>query len=137
MVWHVPDCPCYRQRVSKQHNNLQDFFNARGAVVELNPEVALKAIQGYTDEITPAARADDAFYRQFLCPNCRSDMTREFLGGARGVGVTWVPGSPTPQALLRCVSCKLLLNPRSGIIVERGDFTPTVPLDDDAIGVRR
>lgn len=121
----------------KKGTTLVDFFSERGVVQELNPAIALKAIQGYKDEITPAARTDDAFYRQFSCPSCRGEMTREFLGGVRGAGVTWVEGEITPQALLRCVSCRLLMNPRSGIIVETGNYAPTVPVDDDIIGVYR
>lgn len=116
---------------------LVDFFRERGVVRELSPEIARKAIQGYKDEISPAAVADDAFYRQFRCPSCRADMTREFLGGSHAVGVTWVDGCATPQALLRCTECKLLMNPRSGLIIEQGNFIPTIPLDDDIIGVRR
>jgi hypothetical protein len=116
---------------------LADFAQARGAVQTLNPDVARKAIQGYTDAIAPAAKADAAFYNQFVCPSCRSDMIREFIGGARGAGTTWLPDCATAQALLRCLSCKLLMNPRSGLIVDEGHFVPTIPLDDDVSGVHR
>jgi len=110
--------------MAKENRTLADFVTSRGVIEELNPELAYRAIQGYVDEISPAAKADDAFYRQFTCPSCRSDMIREFLGGARGIGITWVEGSITPQALLRCLSCKLLLNPRSGMIIEPGNHHP-------------
>jgi hypothetical protein len=116
---------------------LVDFYRKRGVVRELSPGVIRKVIQGYRDEISPAAAADDAFYRQFRCPSCRSDMTREFLGGSHAVGTTWVDGCTTPQALLRCIQCKLLMNPRSGLIIEQGTFVPTIPIDDDIIGRRR
>lgn len=109
--------------------NLQEFFQTRGVIQELTPEVALKAVQGFSDELGPAAKADEAFYRQFRCPTCGSALTKEFLGGSSGRGVTWVDGVPTPQALLRCSSCNLLLNPRSGIIVEAGRV-PVIPVDE-------
>ena len=121
----------------KQGTTLTDFFRQRGAVVELSPDIAKKAIQGYKDEITPAATADDAYYRHFKCPSCSSEMLREFVGGPLGAGVTWVDGCVTPQALLRCGECKLLMNPRSGIIIEQGGFVPTIPVDDDIIGAKR
>jgi phage FluMu protein Com len=105
---------------AKKGTTLQDFVRQRGVIQELNPELARIAIQGYEDEITPAAKADESFYRQFRCPRCKSEMSKEFLGGARGVGVTWVDGSLTPRALLRCNSCKLLLNPHTAMIVEMG-----------------
>lgn len=121
----------------KKGSTLSDFFTERGAIVELNPELARKAIQGYSDEISPAARVDEAFYRQFCCPSCGADMAKEFVGGARGRGVTWTASSVTPQALLRCTSCKLLMNPRSGIVIEQGGHVPVIPIDDDLVGVRR
>jgi hypothetical protein len=121
----------------KKRTTLKDFVQQRGAIQEMNPELARTAIQGYRDEIAPAAVADDAFYRQFCCPSCHSDMIREFLGGVCGIGVTWVEESTTPRALLRCLSCRLLLNPHSGIIIETGNYAPTIPVDDDIIGVCR
>lgn len=104
---------------------LQDFIRSSGTIQELNPTIARIAIEGYQDELSPAQKTDDAYYRQFTCPSCGcSSMTKEFLCGPRGAGVTWVGGSLTPQALLRCQGCSLLLNPRSGIIVETGNHTP-------------
>lgn len=116
---------------------LADFVTKRGVLQELDPELAAKAIQGYRDAITPAARADEAFYRQFSCPECGGDMIKEYLGGPRARGVTWVEGSNTPQALLRCAACKLLMNPRSGMIVETGNHVPVIPVDDELTGIRR
>ena len=121
----------------KKGTTFADFVKRRGVIQELDPELARLAIQGHKDEIAPAAVADAAFYRQFRCPTCSSDMVREFLGGVRGAGVTWVEGSPTPRALLRCLSCRLLLNPHSGLIVEAGELMRSIPLDDDVIGACR
>jgi len=117
---------------------LQDFIRSRGSIQELNPAIARIAIEGYVDELSPAQKTDDAFYRQFACPSCGcSSMTKEFLGGPRGQGVTWVEGSVTPQALLRCQGCQLLLNPRSGIIVETGKHTPMLSDSDVDPGLFR
>ena len=121
----------------KAGTTFAEFVRQRGVVHELNPEVAHAAIQGYQDEIAPAALADAAFYRQFKCPTCHGGLLKEFLGGVHGIGTTWVPGEVTPQALLRCTSCRLLMNPRSGLIVEKGDMLRVIPVDEDRIGVRR
>jgi hypothetical protein len=104
----------------KKSETLQQFIRSRGVVQELNPTLARVAIQGFQDELAPAQRADDAFYRQFACPSCGSRMGKEFLGGASAEGVTWVEGEATPKALLRCTNCSLLMNPHTGMIVEAG-----------------
>jgi hypothetical protein len=105
--------------------SLKDFIRQRGTIQELHPDIARKAIEGYEDELAPAQRTDDSFYRQFACPSCGcSSMTKEFPAGPRGSGTTWIDGEVTPQALLRCCDCKLLMNPRSGLIVESGGHAP-------------
>ena len=104
----------------KKPQTLQEFVRSRGVVQELNPTIARIAIQGYRDELTPAQRVDDAFYRQFICPSCGSNMAKEFLGGPAGVGTTWVDGETTARAMLRCTNCHLLMNPHTGMIVEAG-----------------
>ena len=108
----------------------------RGVIKALDAATAQKLIEGYTDVIAAEAKADAAFYRQFVCPTCHSDMIHEYLGGPRGVGTTWLPGCATPQAVLRCLYCRLLMNPRSGLILEQG-IVPVVPVDDDLTGLRR
>lgn len=104
----------------KKPHTLQEFVRSHGVVQELNPTLARVAIQGYQDEISPAQRTDDAFYRQFICPSCGCNMSKEFLGGASGQGTTWMNGSPTPRAMLRCTNCNLLMNPHTGMIIEAG-----------------
>lgn len=109
----------------KDGPSLQDFVKTSGSIQELNPIVARRAIEGYDDVLSSAQRTDDAFYRQFVCPHCKGvNMAKEFTGGPGGQNVTWVEGEITPQALLRCTDCRLLMNPRSGMIIERAEANP-------------
>jgi len=89
----------------------------------MDPELLLKAIEGYKDELTPAHQAQEAFYRQFACPSCGcATMNKEFLSSAgAGRGVTFVEGEVMPRAMLRCAQCELLLNPHTGFIIENGE----------------
>lgn len=122
----------------KKGQSLQEFLHSRGVVKELHPDVARVAIEGYTDDLSSAQRTDDAFYRQFTCPSCgNATMTKEFAGGSQAVGVTWVEGEVTPQALLRCTECRCLINPRSGMIVERGSHAPIFDEGDLGPGLYR
>jgi hypothetical protein len=91
-------------------------------VVELDPEVALKAIEGFENELDPELRVLDAFYRQFICPRCRGEMRKEFASGENGGHAFADKSVLVPRALLRCVSpvCGCLIDPHSGLLVERG-----------------
>lgn len=98
---------------------------------ELHPELCQLAVQGYQDEIAPAARVEEAFLKQATCPGCEGNsFTKEFLGmNAGGRGVTWVEGESVPQALLRCCDCEVLFNPHTGMIVELGESERVIPID--------
>jgi hypothetical protein len=98
------------------------FYPRSMPFVELDPEVAWKAIEGFENELDPELRALETFYKQFVCPRCRGEMRKEFAGGERG-GHAFADGDTlNPRALLRCVNpeCRCLLDPHSGLLVERG-----------------
>jgi rubredoxin len=84
--------------------------------VALDPEVARRAIEGYQNELEPELRVQEAFYRQFRCVRCGSGYRKEFAAGH----VFSDAGSLLPRALLRCERCGFLLDPHSGLVVERG-----------------
>lgn len=90
--------------------------------VELDPEVALKAIEGFENELDPELRGLETFYRQFKCPRCRGEMRKEFSGGESGGHAFADRGTMNPRALLRCANpeCGCLIDPHSGLLVERG-----------------
>lgn len=94
--------------------------------VELDPEVALKAIEGYENELDPELKSLAAFYRQFVCPRCKGEMSREFAVGESGGHAFADKNFATPRSLLRCRGCSCLFDPHSGMIVERGKPPSTI-----------
>jgi hypothetical protein len=83
---------------------------------ELDPVLALKIVEGYINELEPANKALDAFYRQFKCKRCGGPCRKEFVPGHMYAD----PDSLVARACLRCPNCKLLFDPHSGILVEIG-----------------
>lgn len=90
--------------------------------VEMDPEVALKAIEGFENELDPERRSLDVFYGQFVCPRCKGEMRKEFAGGENGGHAFADRSTLNPRALLRCTDplCGCLFDPHSGLLVERG-----------------
>ena len=95
-------------------------------IVTMKPEDVLKAIEGYENELDPERKSLDAFYRQFRCPKCKGAVQKE-LSPHHAFSD---PGTMTPRALLRCMNCRCLLDPHTGLVVERGEMkTPDgIPL---------
>jgi hypothetical protein len=96
-----------------------------GVFKELDPAIIRRVIQGYDDVLTPTAKADEAFYRQFSCPRCNGNMNKEFNARSAFDGESLLP-----KALLRCPLCTLLLEPHTNVIVEVGDDA-VLPLEID------
>jgi len=93
--------------------------------VPMDPELIKKAIEGYEDALTPAARRLEAFYRQFKCPHCGGDCSKETVVGHAFSD----PDSLVPRSVLRCDQCSLLFDPHSKIVLERAGHV-TLPYDD-------
>jgi hypothetical protein len=83
---------------------------------EMDPELARRLIEGYQDELTPALKAQDAFYRQFNCPRCKGSLQKEIDSRVAFTGDGLIP-----KALLRCATCRYLIDPHTGLVVEFGD----------------
>jgi hypothetical protein len=83
---------------------------------EMDPELALKLIEGYQDELTPQARTLEAFYRQFRCPRCKGELQKEF--DTRHTFSD--PDTAVGRALLRCPTCAFLIDPHSNLVLESG-----------------
>lgn len=93
------------------------------AIVELDPAIAWKAIEGYQNELAPEATKLEALYRQVGCPRCGESGQKEFnIHHAFADKSTVVP-----RALLRCTRCQCLFNPHildpkgQAMVVERGE----------------
>jgi hypothetical protein len=100
------------------------------AVIEMDPLLVWKAIEGYQNELAPEREKLEAFYRQFVClkKDCRSPCRKEtvpahaFSRGAEFDGI---------RSVLRCTGCNALFDPHSGIILERGNdvtIPPGIPI---------
>jgi hypothetical protein len=97
--------------------------------VELDPEVARKAIEGFENELDGELVSLAAFYRQFTCPRCKGEVRREIAAGGEQGGHAFADKNfMTPRSLLRCLSpdCSCLFDPHSGMIVERGKPAPVI-----------
>jgi hypothetical protein len=91
-------------------------------IVEMDPLLAWKAIEGYQDELSGEAKALEAFYRQFRCKRCEGPVRKEI----NGKHAFSDPNVLVPRSLLRCTQCQFLFDPHSGLAVEMGDRTKAV-----------
>jgi hypothetical protein len=95
---------------------------------ELDPEVALAAIAGYENAFEGEQRKMDAFYRQFICPSCKSgSLSKRFLPGHTFAD----PDHLLARATLVCNECKCHFDPHSGLILEMGNpakVPPHIPI---------
>lgn len=118
--------------MKKAQKTLADFLHGGNqSFKELPADLLLKAIEGYSDEIAPAARVQDSFLRHVRCPNCGGEsFTRHFIsmhGG--GKNVTWVEDENVARPMLVCNDCEVMFNPYSGMIIEQPP-TRIVPLNE-------
>lgn len=86
-------------------------------IKELDPELAWKAIEGYTNELAPEQKALDAFYRQFRCKQCGGECRKEIASVKHAFGD---PQTIVPRSVLRCAVCDGLFDPHSGLVLELG-----------------
>ena len=84
--------------------------------IEMDPELAAKLIEGYTNELEPQRKALEVFYRQFRCKQCGGACQKEHVKGH----VFGDIDSLVPRSCLRCVTCNCLFDPHSGLLLERG-----------------
>jgi hypothetical protein len=96
--------------------------------VELDPEVALKAIEGHEDVLDAEARSLDKFYGSFTCPRGCGTLHREI--DARHVFAD--PNVLIPRSMLRCQNCGYLIEPHSRVVVESGS-AGKIELDNSPI----
>jgi hypothetical protein len=89
--------------------------------VELDPTIALKAIEGYNNDLEPERKALEAFYRQFRCKRCGSPCDKRMVAGHVFADVETL----VPRCVLRCRRCACTFDPHSGIVIAIGDRSPT------------
>lgn len=111
---------------------------------ELDPELALKLVEGYDDVLAPEAEELDGMYKSFTCPRGCGELQKEYdPKHAFSDGDVM-----TPRALLRCPSCRYLIDPHSRVTLEVGDparaaevqqanSLPNVPSNVQDVGNKR
>jgi hypothetical protein len=89
-------------------------------LVELDPEIAKKAIEGHTDVLAAEDKAAEALYRQHRdCPRgCGPTMRKSAAPAAWAFqDSNW----HIPRCLMECQHCGCTKDPFGGLIVELGD----------------
>lgn len=98
------------------------------AFTELDPEVALKAVEGYEDVLDAEARTLDQLYSSFRCPRGCGSLHREIDGRHAFAD----PNILVPRSLLRCKNCGYLIEPHSRVVIESGN-AGKIELDNSPI----
>jgi hypothetical protein len=95
---------------------------------EIDPEIAQAAIEGYESAFDGEQKKLDAFYRQFICPSCKSpSLAKRFNAGHAFSD----PSCLIARATLVCNECKCQFDPHSGLILELGNpasVPPHIPI---------
>lgn len=92
-----------------------------GAFKEMNPEDVWRAIEGYSDVVTPALRTQDTTLKYTPCPVCEQTNTQAFVNPSN----PFSPGAIAPNKLLRCLGCECEFDPITRLILK----APTPELD--------
>ena len=87
----------------------------------MDPLLAWKAIEGYENELDAEQKGLEAFYRQFKCKRCGGPVQKELVASHAFSDSTTL----VPRACLRCLNCKCLFDPHSGLVVELGNMKET------------
>lgn len=86
--------------------------------VEMTPEDALAAVEGYEDVLTGEQLKLNAFYRQFICPSCKgTSLSKRHATRHAFADPNWL----VARATLVCNQCKCEFDPHTGIILEMGN----------------
>lgn len=85
--------------------------------LELDEDEVLRLLEGYTDELTPETIKEDAFYRQFTCPRCRSGALHKNLQSNHCFG----GGALIARSVLTCENCGHCFDPHTGLALNIGN----------------
>lgn len=94
---------------------------------EMDPEVALRIVEGYEDVLTPALEEREALYSRFSCPRCRCSLQKEL-----DVRTCFDGDIPVTKYLLRCPSCAYLIDPYTHMVIEFGDASK-IPVESSVL----
>lgn len=83
---------------------------------ELDPAIALAAVEGYENALDGEALELDQLYRSFKCPRGCGPLHRET--DPRHAFAD--PNILVPRSLLRCRNCGFLIEPHTRVVLESG-----------------
>ncbi|TXH11747.1 MAG: hypothetical protein E6R04_00505 [Spirochaetes bacterium] len=85
-----------------------------GVFKEMKSEDVWKAVEGHEDVITPELKKEEAFFRNQVCPLCRSSNHQSFVNPS----TPFAPGAVLPSKFLRCLACSAEFDPYSRMITK-------------------
>lgn len=90
--------------------------------VELDPDIARRAVEGYENVLLGEQKKLDAFYRQFTCPACKGPVRKETTP-QHAFGD---PDVLVPRSFLHCADpdCDHIFDPHSGLTLQVGKMMP-------------
>lgn len=96
----------------------------------MDPELALKLLEGHRDTVTPLAEERERFYQSQICPSCDGDALTK-VGDSRFL---FRKGEALPRFQLQCDNCSCVFDPFTGLQLTMGNraraMEPIVPLLD-------
>jgi len=91
-----------------------------GVFEEMDPELARRAIEGYQDELTGAADAQNSLYSHFTCPRCKCPLDREIH-----LPTAFTGDGLVAKNILRCGGCQYAIDPHTNMVISFGDASKT------------
>lgn len=107
---------------------------------EMDQAEVLALLEGEQDILTPLVEADEKVYKGAICPRCGGDCATDLnvstLFDVDPATGDIIPGPrmterPIPRKLCRCMRCRCLFDPFSGVILELGNLgevEPDIPI---------
>lgn len=94
----------------------------------MDPQIALKLLEGHKDVISPLQEEREKFYRGQTCPGCGGNAFTK-TGDSR---LLFRHQEPLPRYLLQCDNCDCVFDPHTGIQLTMGNrakaYVPTIPI---------
>jgi hypothetical protein len=98
------------------------------AFTPLDPELHLKLIEGYQDELEPVTRKLEAFYRTIgSCRRCGHPLAKRY-----DQRTAFSSEDVVPHALLTCDNCGFTVDPFTNVVLSSGDASK---IPDDKVYV--
>lgn len=104
---------------------------------EMNQELIKAIVSKEVDLLTPLIEADQEIYNDAACPRCGGGITKERdlnrdMKLLEDGSIVSTSTRPIPRYLCRCLECRCLFDPFSGLLLEMGNLgevrPPSIPI---------